>query len=120
MLRRHLVLASFALAPIVSLGCSGAADPPPRPGCCDARNPAFQADSIPADTIELVESAPIETSLDHPDIPDAADVWPAMIAGAKRSLDVAQFYVSDAPGSRLGPVIAAIEAAADRGVAVRL
>jgi phosphatidylserine/phosphatidylglycerophosphate/cardiolipin synthase-like enzyme len=62
----------------------------------------------------------VETTLDHPDIPNADDVWLAMIRGASRSLDIAQFYVSNAPESRLEPVLAAVEAAADRGVAVRL
>lgn len=73
-----------------------------------------------AGEIALVESAPIETNLDHPDIPDAHEIWPAMIRAAERSLDTAQFYVSDQEDSRLSPVIAAIESAADRGVAVRL
>jgi phosphatidylserine/phosphatidylglycerophosphate/cardiolipin synthase-like enzyme len=70
--------------------------------------------------LDLVESAPIETNLDHPDIPDAYEVWPAMIRGATRTLDIAEFYVSNAPGSRLEPVLVAIEEAARRGVAVRL
>jgi len=69
--------------------------------------------------LELVESSPIETALDHSDIPDAKDIWPKMIAQARTSLDWAEFYASNAPGSRLEPVIAAIEAAADRGVRVR-
>jgi phosphatidylserine/phosphatidylglycerophosphate/cardiolipin synthase-like enzyme len=43
-----------------------------------------------------------------------------MIGAATRSLDLAQFYLSNAPGSRLEKVIQSIEAAADRGVAVRL
>ena len=70
--------------------------------------------------IELVETAPVETVLDHEDIREAAEVWPEMIERAKRSLDVAQFYVSPKAGSRLEPVIAAIEAAARRGVKVRV
>ena len=70
--------------------------------------------------IVLVESAPIETNLDHPDIPDAHEVWAEMIRGATHTLDIAEFYLSNAPNSRLEPVIQAIEAAADRGVAVRL
>jgi phosphatidylserine/phosphatidylglycerophosphate/cardiolipin synthase-like enzyme len=70
--------------------------------------------------LELVESSPVETTLDHADIPDAWQVWPEMVNGATRTLDVAQFYVSNAPGSRLEPVIQAIEAAADRGVKVRV
>ena len=78
--------------------------------------PAAPAAPRPAGDVELVESAPVETTLDHPDVPDAHEVWPAMIGGASRTLDIAQFYVSDAPDSRLGPVIQAVEAAADRGV----
>jgi phosphatidylserine/phosphatidylglycerophosphate/cardiolipin synthase-like enzyme len=70
--------------------------------------------------VDLVESVPVETNLDHADIPDAYEVWPEMIQGATRTLDLAEFYVSGEPGSRLEPVIAAIEAAARRGVAVRL
>ena len=70
--------------------------------------------------VELVETAPIETSLDHADIPEAADVWCRMIAGARRSIDLAEFYVTSAPHSRLSPVIDALYAAAARGVRVRL
>lgn len=69
---------------------------------------------------ELVESAPVETTLDHPDVANAADVWIGMIDGARRSLDIGAFYVSDAPGSRMHAVLEAIERAADRGVHVRL
>ncbi|HZI08441.1 MAG TPA: phospholipase D-like domain-containing protein, partial [Archangium sp.] len=68
----------------------------------------------------LVESSPVETTLDHADIPDAHEVWPEMVNGATRTLDVAQFYVSNEPGSRLEKVIQAVEAAADRGVKVRV
>ncbi len=68
----------------------------------------------------LVESSPVETTLDHADIPDAWDVWPQMVDGATTTLDLAQFYVSNAPGSRLETVVRAIEAAAERGVRVRL
>jgi phosphatidylserine/phosphatidylglycerophosphate/cardiolipin synthase-like enzyme len=70
--------------------------------------------------VELVETAPIETTLDHADIPEAAEVWPKMIAGARRTIDLAEFYVTEAPQSRLSPVIAALKAAAGRGVRVRL
>lgn len=70
-------------------------------------------------TIELVESSPVETTLDHPDIRNAEVVWLEMIEGAKTSLDFGEFYASDAPGSRLGPIVIAIERAAARGVRVR-
>jgi phosphatidylserine/phosphatidylglycerophosphate/cardiolipin synthase-like enzyme len=46
-------------------------------------------------------------------------VWPELIARAERRLDLAQFYASNGPGPSLERVIQAIEAAADRGVAVR-
>jgi len=70
--------------------------------------------------VELVETAPVETTLDHADIPEAADVWRAMIAGARRTIDLAEFYVAETPASRLSPVIDALLAAAARGVRVRL
>ncbi len=69
--------------------------------------------------IQLVESFPIETPLDHADLPEAHEVWLEMIAAATRTLDFAQFYASNAPGSRLEEVIVAIEEAAARGVRVR-
>jgi phosphatidylserine/phosphatidylglycerophosphate/cardiolipin synthase-like enzyme len=74
------------------------------------------------EVFELVESAPVETVLDHPDIRDAWQVWPEMIDGARKTLDFAEFYASDDPdskNSRLVPVIQAVERAAARGVRVR-
>lgn len=71
---------------------------------------------------ELVESAPIETSLDHPDLRNADVVWVEMIESATRSLDFSHFYASDdAPGrrSRLTRVLEALEVAGARGVHVR-
>jgi phosphatidylserine/phosphatidylglycerophosphate/cardiolipin synthase-like enzyme len=74
--------------------------------------------------IELVESAPLETTLDHADVRNASDVWPEMIDKATDSIDFAEFYASEADdkhleGSKLTPVIVAIERAAARGVRVR-
>ncbi len=68
--------------------------------------------------IELVESQPVETTLDS-DLPDAFVVWKEMIDGATRSLDFAEFYAANAPASRLEPIVAAIESAIRRGVTVR-
>ena len=79
-----------------------------------------EAEAAEPAAVELVETAPVETTLDHADIPDAADVWRAMFAGAKRTLDLAEFYVSSQPGSRLEPVIDELLKAAARGVRVRL
>ncbi|MFH1842042.1 MAG: phospholipase D-like domain-containing protein [bacterium] len=75
---------------------------------------------LPGELI-FVESVPLETDLDLADIPEARDVWPAMIAAARQSLDIATFYFSprpDGPGA-LTPVIEALTAAADRGVRIR-
>ncbi len=82
-----------------------------------AAPPRFWASSAPP--LQLVESSPVETHLDHPDIPDAKDIWPEMIDRARSTLDFAEFYASNQAGSRLERVIQAIEAAADRGVVVR-
>lgn len=85
---------------------------------CAAPRPIGERAGEPG--LELVESSPIETALDHADLRDAFEVWPEMIGGARRGIDLAQFYASNAPGSRLEPVVAALEAAIARGVAVRL
>jgi phosphatidylserine/phosphatidylglycerophosphate/cardiolipin synthase-like enzyme len=68
---------------------------------------------------ELVESAPIETTLDHPDVRNADVVWVEMIQSAAQSLDFAEFYASSSPNSKLEKVMAALETAAARGVKVR-
>lgn len=70
--------------------------------------------------LQLVETAPVETSLDHPEIPDAHQVWVEMIEGAEQRVDLAQFYVADQAGGRLGPVLDAIRAASKRGVQIRI
>lgn len=85
--------------------------------------PTADAGPLAADqpqAITLIETAPVETMLDDPGVPDAWQAWPDMIDRARSSLDVAGFYFSDEPGSRLEPVIAAIEAAGERGVRVRV
>jgi phosphatidylserine/phosphatidylglycerophosphate/cardiolipin synthase-like enzyme len=81
---------------------------------------AAQAAAAEPPLVELVETAPVETTLDHADIPEAAEVWRAMIGGAKRTIDLGEFYVTSRPGGRLEPVLDALLAAAARGVRVRL
>lgn len=71
-------------------------------------------------TVELVESVPVETSLDNPDIRNTHDVWLEMIRGAARTLDLEQFYISNKNGEPLEDIIRAIEQAAERGVLVRI
>ncbi len=89
-------------------------------GCAHAFPPADRNETARS-SITLVESYPVETVLDHPDIPDAFDVWPALIAGAKRTIDFAEFYASADPAGKgkLEPVILAVEKAGRRGVKIR-
>ena len=69
--------------------------------------------------LELIESAPLETELDNPDLRNTAEVWLEMVGRARRSLDLAHFYASDQAPSSLTGVIEALEAASARGVKVR-
>ena len=69
---------------------------------------------------ELVESTPIGTILDNPDIRNAHEVWLDMINAARSTLDIEEFYISNQSGEPLEDIIAAIEQAADRQVAVRI
>lgn len=114
-MRRLRTLAPLAAAlPIaVVAACGSALAPAPstRSGSPTA-GPAALA-------VELVETVPIETTLDHPDLRDTADVWLDMIGAARTSIDLAQFYASNHQPSRLEPIIEALEAAAARGVRVR-
>jgi phosphatidylserine/phosphatidylglycerophosphate/cardiolipin synthase-like enzyme len=83
---------------------------------------AAPADEFPAGSITFVETVPIETDLDLPEVPDTAGLWLDLVDGARRSLDIFAFYVSPNPDGvgRLQPVLAAIEGRAEAGVAVRL
>jgi len=74
---------------------------------------------FPCADFEIVESIPVETTLDNPDVRNATEVWLEMIHGAKKTLEIEQFYVSNEPGEPLEEIIQAIEEAAARGVQVR-
>lgn len=69
--------------------------------------------------IELVESIPIETTLDNSDIRNTSEVWIEMISSARHSLDFGEFYISHKKGEALEPVLNAVLAAAGRGVKTR-
>ncbi len=69
--------------------------------------------------LEIVESIPVETDMDNPDIRDAHVVWLEMINNAKSSLDFEQFYISPEPGEPLDDILKAIDSACLRGVKVR-
>ncbi|HSR97355.1 MAG TPA: phospholipase D-like domain-containing protein, partial [Kofleriaceae bacterium] len=110
-----------ALAPraalAIALAACGAAPAAEAPAARPSA-PVAARSAQPA-AFELVETVPVETTLDHPELRDAADVWLDMIAGARTQIDLAQFYASDNPGSRLEAVVVALEAAIARGVRVR-
>jgi len=91
---------------------------------CPLAKPVAPAPPTADAAITLVETPPLETTLDHPDIPNAAELWVRMIDGAHRTLDFAEFYASEAEtkdraASKLAPVVAAVERAVGRGVKVR-
>ena len=75
---------------------------------------------LPYNDFEIVESIPLETTLDNPDIRNTFDVWLEMIGDAQSTIDIEQFYISNEKGEALEPIIRAIEKAADRGVEVRI
>ncbi len=69
---------------------------------------------------EIVESAPVETTLDNPDVRNAHEVWLEMIGRAKRNLDLEEYYVSNEPNEPLEDIIKAVIEAGKRGVKVRI
>lgn len=75
---------------------------------------------FPYRDFEIVESIPLETTLDNPEIRNTAEVWLAMINGARQTIDIEQFYISNQKDAALEPVIRAIEIAADRNVTIRI
>lgn len=115
-----LSITAFALLLQLTSCCArcGAAKDPAAPAAAAGRFIENSKDNNIL--VELVETAPAETTLDHPDIRNTQEVWLEMIAGARKSIDLAEFYLSDGKNSKLTPVIEAVEAAADRGVAVRV
>lgn len=76
--------------------------------------------------LELVQTVPTGTALGLPDLRPTHEVWRAMIDGARARVELAHFYASERPSahegsapSRLGPIVQALERAAERGVEVR-
>lgn len=73
-----------------------------------------------AQSLELVESFPVETDFDQPDLRSAQDVWLEMIEGAQSEILWQTFYVSHEKGKATEPLLAALKTAAARGVRVQL
>jgi phosphatidylserine/phosphatidylglycerophosphate/cardiolipin synthase-like enzyme len=111
-LATHAILVSDVLS-FTACGTPPPAAPATRPA------PPRRPTSPPPAPFELVETAPIETMLDHAELRDAGGTWLDMIGDAQTSIDLAQFYAANHQPSRLEPVIEALEAAAARGVHIR-
>ena len=83
------------------------------------RTAAIDAATLPP-TVELIETRPVETTVGNPDLRTAHDVWIELIRGARRTIDLEHFYLSDWPNEPLRDVLDEIGKAAGRGVTVRL
>lgn len=79
--------------------------------------PARAEFSIPG--FELVQTAPVETSLHSDDLRDPATVWSEMFDNAKSEIVIGQFYAVNKPGSVFEKVVERLEAAGKRGVKIR-
>jgi len=79
--------------------------------------PARAEFSIPG--FELVQTAPVETSLRSNDLRDPATVWSEMFDNAKSEIVIGQFYAVNKPGSVFDKVVERLAAAGKRGVKIR-
>ncbi len=88
-------------------------------GCGASAPPSLPSPSA-LDTLELVQSFPVDTELGDPSLREAHVVWVEAIDRARQRIDLLHFYGASVPEGRLEPVIAALERAARRGVRLRL
>jgi phosphatidylserine/phosphatidylglycerophosphate/cardiolipin synthase-like enzyme len=110
--RRRMALAAALIAAAGLLGAAAPAKPP-----APAKSPEPARSLVP---VQLVETRPVETAIGNPDVADVLPTWLALIGGARHTIDLEQFYLSTWPGEPMDPVLAALGAAAKRGVKIRL
>lgn len=79
--------------------------------------PARAEFSIPG--FELVQTAPVETTLSNSDLRDPATVWSELFDNAKQEILIGQFYAVNKPGSVFSKVVERLAAAGQRGVKIR-
>ncbi|MBS1095590.1 phospholipase D-like domain-containing protein [Gluconobacter wancherniae] len=77
-------------------------------------------DAHAADGIRIVESVPTGTIYGEPGMPRAREVWLEMLHNAKKSVDIAAFYIAEKKGEALSGVLDALEERSRAGVQVRL
>ena len=70
-------------------------------------------------SIEVVTSIPVETTLKGDGTERASVVWVKMINEAKRTIDLAEFYLISKQNELLEPVIEALIKASERGVMIK-
>ncbi len=68
---------------------------------------------------ELVQTAPLETTLSNADLRNPAVVWSELFDAAKSEIAIGQFYVVGKAGSAFEAVIERLAAAGGRGVKIR-
>ena len=109
----------FIVLAFLVLACGSA---PPKPTPTPEPKQGERVES--SVELELVESWPVETSLNNEAIADAVDVWLEMIEGAEQRIDFEEFYLMGPPEDmelpKVKAVFDAVEAAAARGVQIRL
>jgi phosphatidylserine/phosphatidylglycerophosphate/cardiolipin synthase-like enzyme len=82
-------------------------------------SPAKPLSEPPSGRFELVHTAPVETHLATPDLPDPVSVWCQAFDDARRRIDIAQYYVTGKTGEPLQQVIDHLYRAGQRGVRIR-
>lgn len=82
--------------------------------------PAVALANFEVPGFELVVTAPVESGIRNEEIRGPVAVWKELIDGAKRRIDLGQMYASGAPGEPLDEIIGRMEAAAKRGVKIRM
>jgi phosphatidylserine/phosphatidylglycerophosphate/cardiolipin synthase-like enzyme len=119
------LLSSLSLALLLATPALAAGPPPhgspttPPDGSGVARSEDTGSEIAGFPFLEIVESVPAETPLDHPGIRNTSEVWLEMIRSAQQSLRFAMFYASNREGSALDRVVRAIEEAVERRVKVQ-
>ena len=68
---------------------------------------------------ELVQTAPVETTLANADLRDPVTVWCELFDQAHSEIAIGQFYAASKPGTPFEKVIERLEAAGKRGVKIR-
>ena len=71
-------------------------------------------------SFQIVESVPVATVYGQPGVPRTEQAWINMLRGARHTIDIAAFYISNKPGEALAPVIDTLVARAEAGVRVRI